>query len=254
MIERIDKYLNSLYKNDKTKEIIELKEDMREHLIESVSELKNEGYSEDEAINIAIGRFDGGSDMEKDLDTLIYNKSKKFLNISRNLFIISFAVTLLTFLLYKLEENKVFNLFDEVEKVVTSIAETKDIAKPETYKDNLDKTIRSDKFKDVTYLYIDNGVTDNTFTEKDGMEYFDSTGLKQQYKYNSNKTSDAYGDNRITKNISGEKLLISTAVIYKGNHIFSFFSVFIIISIFSLTVYAYNIISFNYRRKIQKTI
>ncbi|WP_315167924.1 permease prefix domain 1-containing protein [Metaclostridioides mangenotii] len=63
----IDEYLNQLYKNSKNEEVLELKEEMREHLFESVNELINEGFSEDEAIKKAIIRFDGGSDMVEEI-------------------------------------------------------------------------------------------------------------------------------------------------------------------------------------------
>jgi hypothetical protein len=56
---RIDKYLNSIYNNinESSIEIQELKQEMRSHLIETINELKSEGLSEDESINIAIDRF-----------------------------------------------------------------------------------------------------------------------------------------------------------------------------------------------------
>jgi len=38
----IDEYLNSIYKNNKSDEILELKEEMKEHLIESVNDIVSE--------------------------------------------------------------------------------------------------------------------------------------------------------------------------------------------------------------------
>lgn len=58
-MKQIDKYVNSVYQNasgDK-KAIEELKLEMKNHLLEAVSELKESGRTEQEAINIAIERF-----------------------------------------------------------------------------------------------------------------------------------------------------------------------------------------------------
>lgn len=58
-LKQIDKYVDSVYQNasgDK-KAIKELKLEMKNHLLEAVSELKESGRTEQEAINIAIERF-----------------------------------------------------------------------------------------------------------------------------------------------------------------------------------------------------
>lgn len=58
-MKRIDSYVNAVYQNvgGNKNEIQELKEEMTIHLIETVNELKQEGKSEEEAIDIAILRF-----------------------------------------------------------------------------------------------------------------------------------------------------------------------------------------------------
>ncbi|NDI35731.1 permease prefix domain 1-containing protein [Chengkuizengella sediminis] len=58
-MKQIDQYINSIYKetNGNKQETKELKEEMKSHLIEAVHELKEEGHTEQEAINIAIERF-----------------------------------------------------------------------------------------------------------------------------------------------------------------------------------------------------
>lgn len=47
-MEKIDKYLHLLYKGDNGSEVLELKEELREHLILSVNEFINQGYTEEE--------------------------------------------------------------------------------------------------------------------------------------------------------------------------------------------------------------
>lgn len=68
----IDNYIDLLYKNfDKTSEINEeLKEEMKSHLIDTVEELKEEGFSEKESIKIALDRFGEISEIRGELKTV----------------------------------------------------------------------------------------------------------------------------------------------------------------------------------------
>ena len=76
-MEVINNYIDSLYKNDNSQEILELKEELKEHLIMSANEFINEGYEEQDAYEMAIKKFDGGSDMLKELYfTLKENKKE----------------------------------------------------------------------------------------------------------------------------------------------------------------------------------
>ena len=58
-MDRIDKYLNSIYRgaSNSSKETEDLKQEMRNHLIQSVNELQQNGITEEESIRIAIERF-----------------------------------------------------------------------------------------------------------------------------------------------------------------------------------------------------
>lgn len=60
-MKKVEDYVNNLYTgvDPKDPEIKELKEEMKVHLIESVKELQREGYSEEEAMELAIERFGG---------------------------------------------------------------------------------------------------------------------------------------------------------------------------------------------------
>lgn len=64
-MKQIEAFVDSFYQNigGNKKEIQELKEEMKGHLLEAVHELKSEGKSEQEAINIAIERFGGEKEM-----------------------------------------------------------------------------------------------------------------------------------------------------------------------------------------------
>lgn len=58
-MDRIDKYLNSIYRdiNASSKETEDLKQEMKDHLIQTVRELQKNGITEEESIRIAIERF-----------------------------------------------------------------------------------------------------------------------------------------------------------------------------------------------------
>ncbi|QYF84871.1 permease prefix domain 1-containing protein [Peribacillus frigoritolerans] len=62
---QIEAFVNSVYQNvaGNKKEIQELKAEMKSHLLEAVYELKLEGKTEQEAIEIAIERFGGKKEM-----------------------------------------------------------------------------------------------------------------------------------------------------------------------------------------------
>ncbi|WP_242223543.1 permease prefix domain 1-containing protein [Bacillus cereus group sp. BfR-BA-01380] len=64
-MKKIDVFIDSVYQNvgGNKKEVQELKAEMKGHLIEAVHELKAEGKSEQEAIEIAINRFGGEKEM-----------------------------------------------------------------------------------------------------------------------------------------------------------------------------------------------
>ncbi|KOR26125.1 permease prefix domain 1-containing protein [Clostridium sp. L74] len=87
----IDEFVDSLYKgiNGNEKEIKDFKEEMKEHLIETVNELKSEGNTEEESLKIAYERFGDVKVINNGLFKL-FNKQKKFIR-----FILIFAVTFL---------------------------------------------------------------------------------------------------------------------------------------------------------------
>jgi len=78
-LKQIDKYVNSVYQNaggDK-KEIEELKLEMKNHLLEAVSELKESGRTEQEAIDIAIERFGEEKEM-RSIVSQLFKAQKAF--------------------------------------------------------------------------------------------------------------------------------------------------------------------------------
>lgn len=87
----IDKYLNSLHNRYKDKKSLELKAEMKQHLIDTVEYLKSEGLSEEETVKIAIERFGDSHFLSRDLHNFLQSHK----SLCKKLFI----VALITFIL-----------------------------------------------------------------------------------------------------------------------------------------------------------
>jgi hypothetical protein len=160
-MKKIDEYLNSLYANDKSKEVKELKEELRGHLQTSANEFIANGYSEEEAQIEAINQFDDGTDMLKDLHKAL-NESKKdneklnkrFINIFRNIFVVSLILGLATMVYCHRLRDKIEYIPDKLGGEVYKIEHDKNINKPETYKNQIEKVLKDKEFKYVRYFEI----------------------------------------------------------------------------------------------------
>lgn len=170
-MEVINNYIDSLYKNDNSQEILELKEELKEHLIMSANEFINEGYEEQDACEMAIKKFDGGSEMLKELYfTLKENKkeiketnkvAKIITRISGVMFIICLITS--TILTYHKTVNYIYDkpfiywqqVNSNISKELNKIIKDKDVKKDiDSYKDDISKLLSSSKFnKDVILMY-----------------------------------------------------------------------------------------------------
>ena len=170
-MEVINSYIDSLYKNDNSQEVLELKEELKEHLIMSANEFIKEGYEEQDACEMAIKKFDGGSEMLKELYfTLKENKkeiketnkvAKIITRISGVMFIICLITS--TILTYHKTVNYIYDkpfiywqqVNSNISKELNKIIKDKDVKKDiDSYKDDISKLLSSSKFnKDVILMY-----------------------------------------------------------------------------------------------------
>lgn len=81
-LRQIDSFLDSIYQNldSESKEVQELKLEMKSHLLKAVYELKLAGKTEQEAIKMAIARFGGEKEIRIELGKW-FNKRKKLTNL-----------------------------------------------------------------------------------------------------------------------------------------------------------------------------
>lgn len=93
-MKKINEYLDNLYKGDNSKDALELKEEMRQHLLESVAELKSDGLDESIAIKMAIDRFGDSESLRKDLSSFL-NSHKKLSKKIRRYSIVGIVIGIL---------------------------------------------------------------------------------------------------------------------------------------------------------------
>ncbi|WP_261134314.1 permease prefix domain 1-containing protein [Bacillus sp. Marseille-Q3570] len=97
-MKQIDAFVESVYQNVRgsEKEIIELKAEMKNHLLETVQDLLNEGKSEQEAVTIAIERF-GGENEVRSVVNQLFKVQKIF---AKRLLYIAIGVLVITVIIF----------------------------------------------------------------------------------------------------------------------------------------------------------
>ena len=197
-MKQIDEYLDSLYKEDKSKETISLKLEMKEHLLESVKELNDEGYSQEEAIKIYIERFDGGIEMEDELQGIIKqawfeknNIKNKMISLFRNILIASVVV----YACLTSYNNKMIDyhtqIYDKVSKDIhRTIADTNN---PKQYKKKLDNML-NEQYGEVKQLKIYSNVNNES---KENLKYNYTKGNLANTIYFESSNDDLGNANKL---------------------------------------------------------
>lgn len=103
---RIENYINSVYKNvqGNENEIEDLKQEMRIHLLETLEELKNEGKTEEESIEIAISRFGEREQLEDELSK-VFKVQRKFTKMLLIISIISLILASVCYIGYIITDD-----------------------------------------------------------------------------------------------------------------------------------------------------
>ncbi|MDU4939337.1 MAG: permease prefix domain 1-containing protein [Clostridium sp.] len=230
-MEIIDNYINLLYKDDDSIEVMELKEELKEHLILSANEFINQGYGENDAYNKAIEKFDGGSDMLKELylalkennnklekDNISLKKTtNKIIYVCRTMFVLFLLALVSSTVLHEtgVIENAQLKKWDalntQLEQNLSSIIQNKDIYDIDSYTDSVNELIKSENIL-MLRLYNDEYSARTFSDESKDMIY--EYGTKNVISY-----YDGYGET--DKNNKGQTLYFrykpDTEVYYKLN-------------------------------------
>lgn len=153
----IKNYIDTLYKNDKRREVLELKEELKEHLILSAEEFIASGYSVEEAEQKSIEKFDGGREMLDELHkTLKKNKSKSYIlcKVFRNITITSLMVVVLLFGYVYMEEKYYIDFDAKFYKDFKVLASKHDMTKVEEFKNDLRLLLSKKDYERVKNLEI----------------------------------------------------------------------------------------------------
>lgn len=98
---KLDKYIETIYKDldNKNENLEDLKLDMKNNLLEAVYELKAEGYTESESIDIVINRMGSSEDLKCEISNIFNVKKFNFKFLTTIL--ISFVIVLFIMNLFK---------------------------------------------------------------------------------------------------------------------------------------------------------
>lgn len=212
---KLDEYIDLVCKNLKgnDEEIAIMKQEMKNHLLQSVEELKSQGKSQEESINIAMDRF-GEADILKNQLKEIYSVQKNF---SKKIFKIALVLLFIGIIAlgYQISINHNSNSIDSklvyrIQNGIQNIIKKDNTISSENLKtlfhDNNNKfkfynkelkyiavfkhpknyngNIEEDSFKDAQYIYPDIGELNNDLARTG---YIANASIDQEYLSDNNK-------------------------------------------------------------------
>lgn len=155
-MKQIDSYVNAVYQNvgGNKKEIQELKEEMRIHLIETVHELKKEGKSEEEAVEMAIERFGDEKFISSGLTELFKYQKRFTTNLFRGAVLSIIIAAASFFLILQLEEGYQSSL-NKMTQEILNVVNNKEIISADEIKIIEEHTAEfQDKYDTLSYLGV----------------------------------------------------------------------------------------------------
>ena len=184
----IDEYLDTLYKKDNNKSTLELKQEMRDHLIESVNDLKLQGLNDEEACKKAIEKFDDGIEMKQELHSIIKGIRKIVCFISIFAFLTFGLMYYYSDSLQK-NRNELGKSFDEEIRI---LAEKYDMTKVDEYRQELESLLNEDKYRKIKAfrLHVADMEEGNTSLSSSGVNA--KTVYEKELDYNSTKAYTQY--------------------------------------------------------------
>lgn len=195
----IDEYIKSLYKGDKSKEVTELKEELREHLILSADEFSSKGYDAEKSEKMAIEKFDGGTDMLKELHSSLQIHKLRLKNITKNvglLAIISFILLVSVVSYQEVNNRKSMALSEQMDKKLEEFTKQNDITTVENIGGKIQRLLDRELYDlEISVADMEDG---NTETDVDKNKYelvFDNFDDKAYYNKFGSEATYEWGKN-----------------------------------------------------------
>ena len=213
-MDRIDKYLNSIYRgaSNSSKETEDLKQEMRNHLIQSVNELQQNGITEEESIRIAIERFGEVFQIRNELNHVLkFQKlfAQKTRMSSLILLAISAMLLVTAFILNQDYTERIKSMNPQINLIETKLI-NEGIASVDIY---LKEIFKDDKNNQLTYFALKE-LPPNLDSSKNNEPF--SGEIK--YNYPEKIESESY-NNRVGHEITvnNTKYLLETGVKTSAN-------------------------------------
>ena len=169
-MDKIDKYLCNLFNNDKSAGVIELKEELKCHLLDMAHEFISQGHSKEEAYDMAINKFDIDNDVLKILCENVKENNKKLegrnkmitksIKFTKIITLLSAVIFVISFVLsnmgieQKTQHNKWIDESKRFEETFNKFVSSRDVNSTDQYKSELDKLLKSNEWNCVYRLYV----------------------------------------------------------------------------------------------------
>lgn len=169
-MKKIDEYIDDLFGNDKSPEIIDLKEEIKGHLIDMSNEFINSGLSEEEAYNNAIKKFNIDNEILRKLYQNVKENNKKLkesnkilsksISITKLISIFSLILFIITLTLnntnalYNMQSKEWMQISQIITDDLSEFAKSRDINSISKYEVELNELLKSKDFKSVSRLNI----------------------------------------------------------------------------------------------------
>ncbi|MER2108637.1 MAG: permease prefix domain 1-containing protein [Solibacillus sp.] len=212
-MKQIEAFVDSVYQNvgGNKKEINELKAEMKSHLLEAVHELKAEGKSEQEAIEIAIERFGG----EKEMRSVVGQLFKAQKTFAKWVLYTAIAFLLISTLIFSIvtpiEKSRLDQSNLVASQILNSLGDNKGI--PTQLEANIQEIVQSSERITGISIYDH----EKLFSSPEGTEPIYSTreeGLFNIWNNTGFLTYNAYSESNNTWHVSIEsKSYEGTAII-----------------------------------------
>lgn len=263
-MKRIDNYLDNFYTGVNSKEIYELKNEIRDHLLELVQEFIDKGIEENKAIEMAIEQFDDGPDMQNEILTLLKKDNeklqkrnelfikitKKMLTIFKTIFCISILIYCSSRIYCGFSQHKTSEYNDKINKTVNQLIRDNSIYNETELNNTLDKLIKEDS--NIDSFWIRKNIDKNSELI---YEYSNSTENNPSFLHSMLQSIGIYSElSRISSEKDNKKItskgdLIKYVLILKSDSYSlakTVWNMSIYLSVFSLITYL--ILLFSYRR------